>query len=459
MKKKITAFLLILALLAGLAACGSKPAPAETANEPEPQQQTEQTKPSEPSVTKEPPAQPAQPTEPEGYQPFYTDAAPDIVETRKMLAGTWELVEKGFPIYMEPPGYFRFDEEGNAAYQLFYADETVGGHILLDNYMTEVDGACDMFTYEVDGLSEGLMEHYESMIGEMTDFLVIRAQEEGQELMALRFLGNGDTQFSWSILGFESETPDGFWMFLQQPDENELPVFPTDEEYDAMRVKDGTFYAFRWMDEGDRVYLQEVETEVYDEDWYGETMSCLKYTYKDNGHPLEAIPYKIEGYEEYAHSGEFRPGLVRVTTDASGVITDYADMMYLGYGIYADRVAEAWGDGGDYRDPEIFGYYDWVYIGEWIDPDETDSSLTIEEASVQTGGYYFSLKVKGLPDSDGYANLFEGDLHINQWLIDGHYLYGTIEQIEDDRVRLTITESEYDALPEGVSFEFVMPMG
>ena len=126
----------------------------------------------------------------------------------------------------------------------------------------------------------------------------------------------------------------GFWIFEEDTDVyNRL----SEEENDKMKIKGKSFYAFRWFDSGDFVYLQEMTTEVTVEkgDVYGDgEFNALVYTYPNSGHAMTAVEYKVKNGEMLANEGRFKPALVKVTTDINGEITEVKELEYLSQGIY-----------------------------------------------------------------------------------------------------------------------------
>ena len=58
------------------------------------------------------------------------------------------------------------------------------------------------------------------------------------------------------------------------------------------------------------------------------------FSYANNGHALTAVKYKIAGAEDKANSGKYRPALVKVTTDASGNVTEMEEVPRFAYGYY-----------------------------------------------------------------------------------------------------------------------------
>lgn len=161
------------------------------------------------------------------------------------------------------------------------------------------------------------------------------AYVDGLPVITLRSIGNGISPLHMMFNGDYGAVTNG-WVFAKETDEDVNP--PSEEKMAEMRVKGNTFYAFRWLDLGSDVYLQEVTTAVTREKYEdGEMRDMMFHSYKDNGHALTAVRYKIKGAEELANSGIYRPGLVKVTTDKEGNITALTELQELDYGYYTPQ--------------------------------------------------------------------------------------------------------------------------
>ncbi|MBR3296747.1 MAG: hypothetical protein IKI65_02790 [Firmicutes bacterium] len=449
MKKTWIALLLVFALLAA-AGCGkAAETPADTPAPAENITKEIEAPAAEPAPAQEPAAEPG----PELPPQIYPDGYLEEEEMAGLLSGLWEFLPNGDIIRLEPYGFFSFgDEDRFAMFNTTDDAQSVSGTYALADIFMEGRGTWNELSFTVSEISEGYADARDILVGETTDLQFLTAQVEGVDALALRYLGNGDTYFSYNILQNDLQATDWFWVFEREPDEPR--DIPTDEQYDAMRKKGETFYAFCWRDYGDRCLLQEMAVIPYQEDWYGEMEDCLMYMYPANGHAFTAVPYEIEGMKDYAHSGEYRPGLMRVTTDENGIVTELLPLRYLGYGVYSSE-PEMNGAGDDERNPGYYSEHDARFIGEWINPDEPTDRIYISEASPQTGGY--ELFFSKYPDAEAYANIDGDGLYMNQMLVDGKWVSGTITPGEFS-FELTITESDFPGLPKGKKIRYMVPV-
>ena len=153
----------------------------------------------------------------------------------------------------------------------------------------------------------------------------------GTQLMAVNTVGNGVSIMD-TIVGTESQAADGIWLFKQQ---SNATYHVVDElEMADLREKGKTFYAYRWLDRGDEVYLQTMDTAVTtDKLDDGVERELLYYSYPNNGHALTAVRYDVANADKHT-ADNYCPALVRVTVDASGKVTEISEVKQLGYGYY-----------------------------------------------------------------------------------------------------------------------------
>lgn len=180
---------------------------------------------------------------------------------------------------------------------------------------------------EYTGVEESMQEK------DPVEFQILSARVNGEEVLALRELGNGTSGFSSAILGMENQTPGYFWIFRRASDLL-LPQVPL--------RKNDTFYAYCWYKESEAVHLQELTYETGESDWYGEERTVLKLSRKDTAEASEAIRYPVDETmqwrifmtSEEADAKRYEPQLMQVTTDENGNIVKLYYMDYLGYGYY-----------------------------------------------------------------------------------------------------------------------------
>ncbi len=112
------------------------------------------------------------------------------------------------------------------------------------------------------------------------------------------------------------------------------------------------------------------------------------------------------------------------------------------------------GAGPDVRDPKHYEATDKVFLGTWECTDDMNSKLTIREASPQTGGYYADFFFYRLAHADGYANIIGDKLSINQGSVNDDQNFRGIFEKTQNGIRFTVTESGFNYLKPGDSFEY-----
>ena len=149
---------------------------------------------------------------------------------------------------------------------------------------------------------------------------------EDQDFLILREMGNGMSVIDMDALGsYEKMAGDYGWMFIRTDTGNKFPTL-TDNE--ALKIKDGKFYAYCWA-RGDTYLLQKVEVLEQEEEWYEDFVVKA----------IRVIPDETEyKYTAFLYGGEafpydMRPGLVKVSV-SNGAIYDLREIAYLGYGAY-----------------------------------------------------------------------------------------------------------------------------
>lgn len=112
------------------------------------------------------------------------------------------------------------------------------------------------------------------------------------------------------------------------------------------------------------------------------------------------------------------------------------------------------GAGPDVRDPKHYEATDKVFLGTWECTSDMKSKLTIREANPQTGGYYADFFFYRLAHADGYANIAGDKLSINQGSVNDHQNFRGIFEKTQNGIRFTVTESGFNYLKPGDSFEY-----
>ena len=112
------------------------------------------------------------------------------------------------------------------------------------------------------------------------------------------------------------------------------------------------------------------------------------------------------------------------------------------------------GAGPDVRDPMHYEKTDKVFLGTWECTSDPHSTLTIKEANPQTGGYYVDFFFYRLAHADGYANISGDKLSINQGSVNDDQDFKGIFEKTQTGIRFTVTESGFNYLKPGETFEY-----
>ena len=159
------------------------------------------------------------------------------------------------------------------------------------------------------------------------------ANVDGKYVIAMSVANFGISPFQ--LLLSDYEAAENTWIFEQIG--NNVLHKPDNLEHASMRVKGKTFYAYRWLDTGDSVYLQEMnsnEVEVTGQD--GNKKTARDYSYPLNGHAMVAVQYPFESDITKTDCNTYRPCLVKVTTDKNGNITELKELTRIENGLYQE---------------------------------------------------------------------------------------------------------------------------
>ena len=110
--------------------------------------------------------------------------------------------------------------------------------------------------------------------------------------------------------------------------------------------------------------------------------------------------------------------------------------------------------GPDVRDPKYYAATDKVFLGTWECTNDMNSKLTIKEANPQTGGYYADFFFYRLAHADGYANISGDKLSINQGSVNDNQDFRGIFEKTPGGIRFTVTESGFNYLKPGDTFDY-----
>ncbi|MBQ8918974.1 MAG: hypothetical protein IJ056_02545 [Acidaminococcaceae bacterium] len=112
------------------------------------------------------------------------------------------------------------------------------------------------------------------------------------------------------------------------------------------------------------------------------------------------------------------------------------------------------GAGDDIRKPSVYAQTDKIFLGTWECTNDPHSTLTIQEANIQTGGYHADFFFYRIANAEAYANIRGKTLEVNQGYVnDNKEFYGIFEKTREG-IRFTITKSDFTYLPAGQVYEY-----
>ncbi|MBO7703677.1 MAG: membrane lipoprotein lipid attachment site-containing protein [Solobacterium sp.] len=206
-------------------------------------------------------------------------------------------------------------------------DEYIRGNIsVMDTYPDLAATTKDALRIEATSASKNYTDQYgDSMIIYSSDMQIITGSYYGGDYLFMRELGNGMSVLDSDMLGDKCMTGDNGWVFTRDT----YDPFPNDKENEQLKLKDGTYYAYCWLNDGKGYVLQEMDAYPTTENWYGEELNTLRIAYTDS--EFSNIPVL---YNSDVIPNVIKPGLVKITVDENGTVTDIKDIKYMGYGAY-----------------------------------------------------------------------------------------------------------------------------
>ena len=369
------------------------------------------------------------------------------------LDGTWLLHEgdnKIQPVELLNDTLTFDASDMSATYHMAYAaEEAYYSFELLSPYDAAPQQYC-MLRFTGKGSTDGFPFNNN---GGSIDYLIMLANDEGCDRLFIQEMGNGISELGHSIMGEDRQVSFGCWLF--ERDWEESPKMG-ERGFNMGGVKrpNDSFFALQFSEYGDSCTLQEVVPVFEEFDLEGSiTARAAGYAFCDNGYPFNAVVYEYADMEQWAHSGCYSPGLVEVYTNGDGEISNIIHYPYFAYGHF-NQVATGALDVE--RDPAVYGDMDKEFLGSWISKDDGISTLDISQADPQTGGYYLVFEVYRLCGIEAYANIdMSGDkLSINQGYVNDKLRFSATLERKGDELRVTVTESEFEHIPEGTVMIF-----
>jgi hypothetical protein len=368
------------------------------------------------------------------------------------LDGDWILIPNNSLLSdgTEPRDVFSFDY-GNMTMTYTKADGDFAVYdFSLTNLFEQDQGAFDcLVLHDKDADKYG----QQFLVGEDgASFQLFLADNNGWDYMLLRPVGKKDIPMEEIAMSYNMPT-NGCYTFVRKYEEfgNKMETFSDPNQYRL--VKDGMFYAIKWLTYGNSVTLQEVEIWTEKPTLFGMNEEVIAYKPIDDEYRNVAINYNIKGMENDPHDGFFDPVLVEVETNADGEVTlmnplAYADEGY--YYPYGDAAMD------NTRDHKVYGAADSKYVGNWVKKDEKDSTLEIQPDSQDLGGYYLKFFLYRIADFSGNASLAENGSLIFEGTFEGpgSKIKGLLQE-KDEEVVFTVTESEFEFVPVGAVYNYI----
>ncbi|MBQ7534977.1 MAG: hypothetical protein IJT43_05080 [Stomatobaculum sp.] len=280
------------------------------------------------------------------WQEAYPNGLSEEADVLSYLKGTWCFLNNGdiYGLQDRPEKSISFfPEERKVLFTKDHGDQYVEAGLALDRLNTGSGQFGTLIRVTPKEVSEGFSASGMSFTGYDVDFQVVTANVMGEEILALREIGNGDSELGYQGLGYDWQSSDDFWIFERMDYAREAEDFrPTAEQNAAMRLYGKTFYAFSWYQYEGSCFLQEMDAKEEELEWYMDRLPMISYQYPANGHAMTAVRYEFSEELQKARTGEgmlpdvraFMPQFVRVTTNEKGEITELENMVYLSLGLY-----------------------------------------------------------------------------------------------------------------------------
>lgn len=253
-------------------------------------------------------------------------------DARTFVNGTWTLLPQGEPVQTPAP-MLSLKLNGNSA-EISISNNGKTGTINSDFSMLNLydtpRGCYNLIrTVPPTKVVYSIPMTYNTAM----DIQFIGANVNGKNIVAMNMASESISPIEL-ILGDYAASNDT-WVFEQSS--NEVIHKPDITEHAAMRIKDRTFYAYRWLDTGDSVYLQEMNTNAVEiTEQNGSKGTALEFSYPLNEHAMIAVQYPHTSKYTKTDCNTYRPGLVKVTTDKNGNITELKELRKTIRGMYQE---------------------------------------------------------------------------------------------------------------------------
>ena len=388
---------------------------------------------------------------------IYASGISSSDDLQLFLDGTWQMMPVGALPGTEPPYLeLSFNRASSEAVITVLAEDKpkVSMNFSTGKLFDNAYSSEDLIFLDVLDTSEIIKKNTPMILGTHNEFQIIACRLNDDDFIAIREIGNGTSYLALEVLNTNNLTGDGFWVFVR--DGGTRSSVKQDEQFSMnARYKNGSFFALRWIDYLGSCYLMPVNVEVYEDTFWVDKVSVIRFAYSNNGVSLSNVFYDIEGIDSFKKEPVLNPQLVEVKVDEQGQITNIADHPYYSYGVYSTETVIHDPGYEDFRDPTIYGRTDETFLGKWRAKDGSGVEMTVSEASLQTGGYRFDIKFSDADSAECYANISEEDLIVNQGYVNGTYDFECALMKTNTGIQLLVTSSKWDKMPSGATIDFV----
>ena len=263
----------------------------------------------------------------------YRNGLVTVKDAEEFLNGQWKMIPHGNDLAHDDSSVDISIDSKNKEINFTRSKEYAKGYFELKDLWGGLFSACNLMPIKMNTVSANFTEKPSSLLDIVGEYQFIGTYMNGRKMLAVRDVNGKIAQLS-AELGESNAVNNDFWVFEENVED---AVRVSDEDNEKMKIKGKTFDAFRWYDSGDMVYLQEMTTgeTILDGNVKDEKFNVMYYCYDNRGgHGMTAVAYKVKDSEKLANTGSYKPGLVKVTTDSDGNITEMKEYEYLSMGVY-----------------------------------------------------------------------------------------------------------------------------
>ena len=251
----------------------------------------------------------------------------------QMLEGDWEILN-GNALIQEPGevrDVFSFDKDSMTATYTKTNGESMQYSFMLEDLYPTRDSLYKRLTITTDGreLTADWADVHDGL-----SFCLYLANNLNADYMMLQELGDERTGFCSDALVYERGLL-GTWFFSRADSDPTQRMFSTYGKEEDLRVRDGSFYAMKWLEFGNSCTLQQVQIEEEEVALFSKPEAFLTISPDAGNCSFSAINYEYKDGMMNAHDGFFDPCLVLVHTDANGEITSILPSEHFMEGYYS----------------------------------------------------------------------------------------------------------------------------